>query len=123
MLPSILLTSHSQLVVGCFFGAICAAVWGERLGRRRTIFLGCIVMTAGAVLQSASYGRAQLIAGRIVSGLGLGVVNSTVPVLQAEFSPKASRGICKSEFVARALNHQFRSQESQSCAPSCRPSI
>ncbi|KAI8677605.1 hypothetical protein NCS56_00650800 [Fusarium sp. Ph1] len=79
--------------IGCFFGAICAAVWGERLGRRRTIFLGCIVMTAGAVLQSASYGRAQLIAGRIVSGLGLGVVNSTVPVLQAEFSPKASRGI------------------------------
>lgn len=50
-------------------------------------------MIVGAVLQAAAYGRAQLIVGRIVSGVGLGIVNSTVPVLQAEFSPKASRGI------------------------------
>lgn len=49
-------------------------------------------MTVGAVVQ-ASYSREQLIVGRIVSGIGLGIVNSTVPVLQAEFSPKASRGI------------------------------
>lgn len=56
-------------------------------------------MIVGAVLQASSYGRAQLIVGRIVSGLGLGIINSTVPVLQAEFSPKATRGVCKS--------HQF----------------
>lgn len=53
-------------------------------------------MIAGAVLQAAAFGQPQLIVGRIVSGLGMGIINSTVPVLQAEFSPKASRGICKS---------------------------
>ncbi|KHN97316.1 sugar transporter STL1 [Metarhizium album ARSEF 1941] len=79
--------------VGCFFGSILSAVFGERLGRRRTIAHGCCVMIVGAVLQAASYGRAQLIVGRVVSGLGLGVINSTVPVLQAEFSPKATRGV------------------------------
>jgi sugar porter (SP) family MFS transporter len=79
--------------VGCFFGAIGAAVWGERLGRRRTMFGGCIIMIIGAVLQAAAYTRSQLIVGRIVSGVGLGIVNSTAPVLQAEFSPKSSRGI------------------------------
>ncbi|PHH70319.1 hypothetical protein CDD82_7209 [Ophiocordyceps australis] len=50
-------------------------------------------MLVGAALQAASFHRAQLITGRVVSGVGLGLVNSTVPVLQAEFSPKASRGI------------------------------
>jgi MFS family permease len=33
-----------------------------------------------------------MVVGRIVSGIGMGFINSTVPVLQAEFSPKASRG-------------------------------
>ena len=33
-----------------------------------------------------------MIVARITSGYGMGFINSTVPVLQAEFSPKASRG-------------------------------
>lgn len=36
-----------------------------------------------------------MIVSRIVSGMGMGFINSTVPVLQAEFSPKATRGICE----------------------------
>jgi hypothetical protein len=86
---------NSLNVVGCFFGAIFAALFGEKLGRRKTIFIGAIVMLVGAVLQASSYSRAQIIVGRIVSGVGMGVINSTVPVVQAEFSPKATRGICK----------------------------
>ncbi|RGP75393.1 sugar transporter stl1 [Fusarium sporotrichioides] len=79
--------------IGCFFGAIFAAIWGEKLGRRRSILIGCIVLIIGAILQASSYSRAMMIVGRIVSGLGLGTINSTVPVMQAEFSPKSSRGI------------------------------
>ncbi|KAM0347757.1 hypothetical protein ACHAPU_004772 [Fusarium lateritium] len=79
--------------IGCFFGAIFAAIWGEKLGRRRSVLIGCIVLIIGAIIQAASYSRAQMIVGRIVSGLGLGTVNSTIPVMQAEFSPKSSRGI------------------------------
>lgn len=51
-------------------------------------------MVVGVVLQASSGGRAQMIVARVVSGTGLGIVNSTVPVLQAEFSPKATRGVC-----------------------------
>lgn len=53
-------------------------------------------MVVGAILQASSYTRAQMIVGRVVSGVGMGMINSTVPVIQAEFSPKSSRGICKS---------------------------
>ncbi|KAH8685384.1 sugar transporter-like protein, partial [Tricladium varicosporioides] len=79
--------------LGCFFGSVWTSFFGERLGRRKTIFVGVVVMTIGAVLQASSYERVQLIIGRIVSGLGMGAINSTVPVLQAEFSEKGSRGL------------------------------
>lgn len=38
-------------------------------------------MIIGVVLQAAAFSRAQLIVGRIISGLGMGTNNSTVPVL------------------------------------------
>ncbi|KAG5912819.1 hypothetical protein E4U42_001797 [Claviceps africana] len=50
-------------------------------------------MIIGAVLQASSGTRAQMIVGRIVSGTGMGIVNSAAPVMQAEFSPKATRGV------------------------------
>ncbi|CAG8976894.1 hypothetical protein HYALB_00003505 [Hymenoscyphus albidus] len=79
--------------VGCFLGSIVTAAYGEQLGRRMSIAIGCVVMIIGAVLQAASYGRVQMIIARVVSGIGMGAINSTAPVLQAEFSPKATRGI------------------------------
>lgn len=85
----------SLTIVGCFFGSLSTALFGEKLGRRKTVAIGCSVMIVGAVLQASSYTRAQMIVGRVVSGVGMGIINSTVPVIQAEFSPKSSRGICK----------------------------
>ncbi|KIM96736.1 hypothetical protein OIDMADRAFT_32656 [Oidiodendron maius Zn] len=79
--------------VGCFFGSLATAAFGEQIGRRKSIAIGCVTMIIGAILQATSYGRVQMIIARIVSGMGMGAINSTVPVLQAEFSPKATRGI------------------------------
>ncbi|CAF9903886.1 MAG: hypothetical protein GOMPHAMPRED_000597 [Gomphillus americanus] len=42
---------------------------------------------------STSYGLPQMIIARIVSGIGMGFINSTAPVYQSEFSPRASRGL------------------------------
>ena len=50
-------------------------------------------MIVGALLQSTAYVSAQMIVARIVSGVGMGFINSTVPVMMAEFAPKATRGI------------------------------
>jgi sugar porter (SP) family MFS transporter len=50
-------------------------------------------MIIGAILQASSYARAQMIIARVVAGFGMGFINSTVPVFQSEFSPKASRGM------------------------------
>lgn len=89
--------------VGCFIGALSTSIFGEKLGRRKTVAAGGITMIIGAVIQASSYSRAQMIVGRIVSGYGMGIINSTVPVIQAEFSPKASRGICALSPVSSRL--------------------
>ena len=52
-------------------------------------------MILGALLQATAYTRAHIIVARVVSGMGMGVINSTVPVFQSEFSPKANRGLCE----------------------------
>lgn len=50
-------------------------------------------MIVGALLQATAYTVAHMIVARIVAGVGMGFINSTVPVLMAEFAPKATRGI------------------------------
>ena len=47
--------------LGCFAGAIMAMVLGEKLGRRRAIGLGCMILAVGGVLQAASYSVAQMV--------------------------------------------------------------
>ncbi|KAH7127568.1 general substrate transporter [Dactylonectria macrodidyma] len=78
--------------IGCFFGALFCLVWGEALGRRRCIMLGCVVLSIGAALQASAYGIPQMIVGRIVAGLGNGMNTSTIPVWHAELMGASDRG-------------------------------
>lgn len=64
--------------IGCFCGAILAFVFGERLGRRWTILLGCAIVSVGAAIQAAAYGIPQLITGRVVTGVGNGLNTATI---------------------------------------------
>lgn len=78
--------------IGCFFGAILAFVFGERIGRRWSIIVGCGILSVGAAVQTAAYGVPQLIAGRIVAGLGNGINTATIPVWHSELMKPTARG-------------------------------
>ncbi|KAF3000951.1 hypothetical protein E8E13_009067 [Curvularia kusanoi] len=78
--------------LGCFFGAV-ATIWlGNMLGRKKTIFIGSIIMIIGATIQTASFSLAQLIVGRWITGFGNGMNTSTVPTWQSETSKPHRRG-------------------------------
>lgn len=49
-------------------------------------------MSIGAILQIAAYSTGQMIAGRIIAGLGNGLNTATAPVWQAETSQAHWRG-------------------------------
>lgn len=85
----------SIMEVGAFLGSIATAVFGEKIGRKKSIAIGVVILILGSLLQATAYSRVHLIIARIVTGIGLGTVNSTVPVMQAEFAPQATRGLCK----------------------------
>ena len=92
-LPNGLELKADPMQVGCFLGSVCTSIFGENLGRKKSIAAGVVIMIIGAILQATAYGRAHMVVARVVSGVGMGFVNSTVPVFQSEYSPKANRGL------------------------------
>ena len=86
--------------IGCLLGCAAAAIWGYKLGRRKVIFYGCAIMIVGAAIQASTHGAGQLIAGRIISGIGNGMNTSTIPVYVAETAKSNLRG----SMVAVQLN-------------------
>jgi len=82
--------------IGCLFGAIFTLVFGEKIGRTPLIFSGGIFMTIGALISTVSYNHAwglgQFVVGRVVSGVGNGMVTANVPVWQSECSKAHNRG-------------------------------
>ncbi|CAE6456938.1 unnamed protein product [Rhizoctonia solani] len=78
--------------IGCLIGALSNLWIGERLGRRRTIAFGGIVMIIGAILQTTSFGYTQMLIARVITGLGNGLNTSTVPAYHAECAAPDKRG-------------------------------
>lgn len=78
--------------IGCFAGAVFSFIWGEMLSRRTCIIVGVLVMCVGATLQTVSMTMGQLIAGRIVTGLGNGLNFCAIPTWASEISSHDDRG-------------------------------
>ncbi|GAW19160.1 hypothetical protein ANO14919_086440 [Xylariales sp. No.14919] len=82
----------SSYNLGCFAGALLTVIIGDRLGRRRCIFLGSVIMVIGAILQASAFSLAHLVVGRLICGIGNGINTSTVPVWQVECSKPHRKG-------------------------------
>ncbi|KAH8668992.1 sugar transporter [Xylariales sp. PMI_506] len=78
--------------LGCLVGALCIAPVGNLIGRRKSLVIAAAIATIGLILQASSYSLGQLVAGRIIAGIGNGAVNSIVPVWQSECTKPNSRG-------------------------------
>lgn len=55
--------------------------------------IGTTIMAIGAILQTSSFSLAQMMVGRIVTGIGNGLNTSTAPVWQADSAKSSWRGI------------------------------
>ncbi|OJD35216.1 sugar transporter stl1 [Diplodia corticola] len=78
--------------IGCAIGAVTAFIFGEQLGRKRSIILANIIVIIGATIQTASYSYAQMFVSRIIAGVGVGLSTVAVPILQSETLPAHNRG-------------------------------
>lgn len=67
----------------------------DRLGRRHAALVGMLVTCVGQGLQAGAAGPnalAMVIAGRIVAGVGTGIISTSVPLYQSEVAPPKHRG-------------------------------
>jgi SP family galactose:H+ symporter-like MFS transporter len=84
------------IVSGVLAGAAVGALVGGRLadlfGRRRLLIVTAIIFAIGAVLCAAAPSVVDLIVGRVIIGLGIGLASGTVPVYISEISPAKERG-------------------------------
>ncbi|KAH7318946.1 general substrate transporter [Rhexocercosporidium sp. MPI-PUGE-AT-0058] len=77
---------------GCILGAILTILVGDKLGRWKTIALGCLFVHVGGTLQASSYALPHMIVGRIIAGVGIGIVLAVVPIWQSETCKPQRRG-------------------------------
>ncbi|WVQ78336.1 hypothetical protein IAT38_000421 [Cryptococcus sp. DSM 104549] len=82
----------SILSAGTFFGAIIAGDLADYLGRRITIVTGCVVFIIGCCLQTAMTSLGLLVAGRLVSGFGVGFISAIIILYMSEIAPRKVRG-------------------------------
>lgn len=52
---------------------------GEKLGRRRTIWIAMVWIIVGTTLQTSALTIPHLVVGRIITGIGTGMESATVP--------------------------------------------
>ncbi|KAG8936619.1 hypothetical protein FRC02_000612 [Tulasnella sp. 418] len=85
-------TMVAILEVGAFATSIAAGRIGDIFGRRMTLLTGASIFVIGGAIQTMSVGFYSMVLGRIVSGAGVGLLSTIVPIYQSEISPPNHRG-------------------------------
>ncbi|KAK9457422.1 general substrate transporter [Dipodascopsis uninucleata] len=83
---------NAIFAIGGAIGSIICIIFGNLLGRKKAVILGALCGSVGSVIQATVTTIAQLLVGRIIGGIGVGMLTSTVGIWQAEMSPAHNRG-------------------------------
>ncbi|XP_010043132.2 sugar transporter ERD6-like 5 isoform X2 [Eucalyptus grandis] len=82
----------SILTIGGLLAALVNGQMTDMMGRRRTMWISQIFSTAGWLSIAFAKNAWWLDIGRLLTGLGMGIVCYVVPVYIAEITPKSIRG-------------------------------
>jgi SP family sugar:H+ symporter-like MFS transporter len=75
--------------IGTLFGALLGAYSADWLGRRKNLTLGVFIFIIGNILQiTAMNSWVHMMIGRMVAGVGVGILSVGVPLFMSETSPK-----------------------------------
>lgn len=74
-------------------GNLSGGYLGDKLGRKKTIWLASTLALLGAILQTAAVNIAMFLVGRIMAGYAIGLVYAVSSIYNAEIAPPKIRGI------------------------------
>ncbi|KAF8409618.1 hypothetical protein HHK36_005696 [Tetracentron sinense] len=82
----------SIFIVGAFIGSVSSGSLVDSLGCRRTLQLDTIPLILGAILSAQAHSLDELLWGRFLVGLGIGVNTVLGPIYVSEVAPTRYRG-------------------------------
>ncbi|XP_050386692.1 plastidic glucose transporter 4-like [Argentina anserina] len=82
----------STLLAGATVGSFTGGSLADKFGRTRTFQLDAIPLTIGAFLCATAQSVEQMIIGRLLAGIGIGISSAIVPLYISEISPTEIRG-------------------------------
>ena len=80
--------------IGSIFGAAILGCFADKWGRKPCLLISDLFFTAGAIVIASSFSLGQLIAGRLILGVGVGGAAVICPLYITELAPTAVRGRC-----------------------------
>ncbi len=90
--PTLIGLAVASALIGCAIGAYFAGRIADRWGRIPAMLVAAVLFLASAIGAGLSTGVWDLVAWRIIGGLGIGVASVIAPAYIAEISPKQLRG-------------------------------
>ncbi len=82
----------SSALVGAVIGAAANGILADIYGRKKVIIATAVIFALGSILCGFASSVSWLIAGRMILGLAIGMVNFVVPLYLSEISPQKIRG-------------------------------
>jgi MFS family permease len=83
--------SFSLFLIGMLFSTVLAGRLSDRIGPAKPLLVGLAVFVAGLVIAGTAEHMLQLVGGRLVQGLGSGVINTAIFVCVAQAYSEAQR--------------------------------
>lgn len=82
----------AMIELGALIGAINQGWIADKISRKYSIFVAVIIFTIGSSLQTASIDYSMLVIGRLIGGIGIGMLSMVAPLYISEISPPEIRG-------------------------------
>ncbi|KDO54290.1 hypothetical protein CISIN_1g009250mg [Citrus sinensis] len=82
----------SIFIAGAFVGSISSGSLADKLGCRRTFQIDTIPLILGAIISAQAHSLDEMLWGRFLVGLGIGVNTVLVPIYISEVAPTKYRG-------------------------------
>lgn len=82
----------AMITLGAFIGALNQGWIADVYSRKYSIMIAVVVFTIGSALQTSAIDYAMLVVGRLIGGVGIGMLSMVVPLYISEISPPEIRG-------------------------------
>ncbi|WKT49352.1 MFS transporter superfamily [Fusarium oxysporum f. sp. vasinfectum] len=79
--------------VGQFFGGFACSAISDRMGRKRSLTLGVLIVTGGIMGESFASTRAAFVVSKLILGVGVGFYLTLGPITCSEIAPTVLRGL------------------------------